>query len=174
MHQNLFYFKRPTISFQIGFGDGFSSGWSASTRDKYIKDAMLLVQPYFCHKSLGHRIRLSYSTNFQHYKGYNFKVNAKYEKAPYNYQAGIYQLDRVEALVQSKLGGADLMVLLGYDSNDFKNNQCCQFLGGTIGIASTGIVCRPQHWEQEKYKWSLNEYSSKGTAGMAAVSNVKL
>ena len=128
---------------------------------------MLLVQPYFCHKSLGHRIRLSYSTNFKHYKGYNFKCNDKYEKAPYNYEAGIYQLDRVEKLVQSELGGADLMVLLGYDSNDFSNNQ---FLGGTTGIASRGIVCRPQAWEQEKDKWSMNEYSNKGAGGIAAVS----
>jgi len=157
--------KTLQLDLKIGFGDAFSGGWSSQSRDKYIKDAMLLVQPYFCHKSLGHRIRLSYSTNFKHYKGYNFKCNDKYEKAPYNYEAGIYQLDRVEKLVQSELGGADLMVLLGYDSNDFSNNQ---FLGGTTGIASRGIVCRPQAWEQEKDKWSMNEYSNKGAGGIAA------
>ena len=155
------------IILQIGFGDAFSSGWTATSRNNYIKNAMLLVQPYFCHKSLGHRIKIAYSNNFKHYQGYNFKCNEKYEKAPYNYDYGIYQLEKVENLVKSELGGADLMVLLGYDSNDFNGNQ---FLGGTTGIASSKIVCLPQAWGKDKDKWSMNEYSSKGSAGMAAVS----
>ena len=74
-------------------------------------------------------------------------------------------MERVESLVKSALGVADLMVLLGYDSNDFNNGQ---FLGGTTGIASNGIVCGPQAWNKDK--WSLNEYSSKGVGGTAAVS----
>ena len=154
---------------QVGFGDAFSTGWSAQSRDNYIKKAMLLVQPYFCHKSLGHRIKIRYSTNFKHYKGYNFRIHDKYEKAPYNYQAGIYQLDRVQKLTLSELGGADLMVLLGYDPNDFSGNN---FLGGTTGIASRGIVCRPKQWGQDNNKWSINEYSNKGAGGIAAVSKV--
>ena len=138
------------ITLQIGFGDAFNSGWTSTSRNNYIKNAMLLVQPYFCHKSLGHRIQIAYSNNFKHYKGYNFKCNEKYEKAPYNYDYGIYQLEKVENLVKSELGGADLMVLLGYDSNDFNGNQ---FLGGTTGIASSKIVCLPQAWGKDKDKY---------------------
>ena len=166
--KNLVQINRGTISFQVGFGDSFSSGWKAHTRDKYIKNAMLLAQPYFCHKSLGYRIKLSYSNNFKHYKGYKFRCNDKYEKAPYNYDYGIYQLKKVEDMVESELGGADLMVLLGYDYNDFKNDK---FLGGTTGIASNNVVCQ-QHSGYTKDKWSLNEYSNKGPGGMAGVSNV--
>ena len=129
---------------------------------------MLLAQPYFCHKSLGHRIKLSYSNKFKHYKGYKFICNDKYEKAPYNYDYGIYQLKKVENMVKSELGGADLMVLLGYDDNDFKNGE---FLGGTTGIASNNVVCK-KHPDYTKDKWSLNEWSKKGPGGMAGVSNV--
>ena len=66
------------------------------------------------------------------------------------------------------LGGADLMVFLGYDTNDFFDGV---FYGGTTGIASANIVCVP-HPDNTKDKWSINEYSNEGASGMAAVSNV--
>ena len=171
-----------SLYLQIGYGMSFKSlqkdhgmpsvhgGWSsAQERDDYIQDAMLLAQPYFCHKSLGHRIKLNYSTA-KYYKGYRFRINEKYEKRPFNDPVGIYQLDRVEKLAKAELGDADLMVFLGFDINDFDLSNG-QFLGGTTGIASLGIACAP-HPGNTKDKWSINEFSIDGAVAMAAVSNV--
>ena len=113
---------------QIGYGDAFNSvnGWSAQSRDKYIKDALALVQPYFCHKTLGHRIKLSYSTA-KYYKGYRFLINKKYEKAPYNYDDGIYQFDKVEKLAKAELG-AKYLVFVSSHSVKMRELSFAQFL----------------------------------------------
>merc|ERR1711935_295940 len=51
--------KTMELEVKIGFGDGFNCPfagcWSSQERTKYINDAMVLAQPYFCHESLGHR-----------------------------------------------------------------------------------------------------------------------
>ena len=113
---------------QIGYGDAFNSvnGWSAQSRDKYIKDALALVQPYFCHKTLGHRIKLSYSTA-KYYKGYRFVINKKYEKAPYKYEDGIYQFDKVEKLAKAELG-AKYLVFVSSHSVKMRELSFAQFL----------------------------------------------
>ena len=138
---------------------------------------MLLAQPYFCHESLGHRIKLKYSTNFKHFTGHLFKINEKFEKAPYDvskHENGIYNLEEVEKLVKADLGTADLYVLLGYDPDDFgPESPPSNFLGGTTGIASTGVVCLT-HSGYTEDKWSMNEWSKDGPVGMAAVSNVNV
>ena len=139
---------------------------------------MVLAQPYFCHESLGHRIKLKYSTNFKHFSGHRFKINDKYEKAPYDaskHEYGIYNLKKVEDLVKANLGTADLYVLLGFDVDDFGPGGPKEmgFFGGTTGIASKGVVCHTNSQYTED-KWSINEWSIMGAGGMGAVSNVNV
>ena len=139
---------------------------------------MVLAQPYFCHKSLGHRIKLKYSTKFKHFKGHNFKINDKYLKPPYDVSKhkpdGVYNVKKVEDLVKANLGTADLYVLLGFDADDFGPGgpkEMGEKPGGTTGIASMRIVCKTNsHYTEDK--WSMNEWSIKGPGGMGAVSNV--
>ena len=102
---------------------------------------MTLVQPYFCHESLGHRIKLSYPHLPKYYGNYNFRGNDVCETVQ---NEGSSTCDRAEVrdLVEQELGDAELMVLLGYDEDDFVNGK---FRRGTTGYGNTGCgVFKPE------------------------------
>jgi len=163
--------KTMKLDLKIGYGSGFVGKLKYSVPiSNYIRDAMLLAEPYFCHESLGHRIKLSYSkwsSQHKYYYGYNFRINEKYEQEDSTkHRSGIYNRKMVEQLVKKDLGDADLMVFFGYDENDFESDGW--FKGGTTGIAVRGMVCAPHPGNKED-KWSINEWSSEGTAAMGAL-----
>ena len=102
---------------------------------------MALVQPYYCHESLGHRIKLSYP-QLNYYENFNFRRNS--ECASQN-SAGsnTCERDEVQDLVGKELGEADLMVLLGYDKDDFNSDG--KFKGGKTGYGNTDCgVFKPE------------------------------
>ena len=98
---------------------------------------MCLVQPYYCHESLGHRIELSYS--IEYYEDYNFQYNKVFISEN---SKGTRDYDKIRALVKEEVGEADLMVLLGYDEYDVENGK---FKGGSTGYVITGCgVFKPE------------------------------
>ena len=143
----------------------------------YIQKAMLHAQPYFCHKSLGYKIKLVYSkwaSNYKYYGGHTFRINSNDESQdPNKHKDGVYNHDEVLDLVEKELGGADLMVFLGYDENDFWSNG--NYKGGSSGAAYPRTVCTQGLYNSEnakRFKWSINEWSSKGVSATGSVSNV--
>ena len=117
----------------------------------YMKAAMLLARPYFCHESLGHRIKLSYSVNSaKYYRDHYFRVNDKFAKQDSKKHAhGIWNHDEVLELTGKELGAADLMVLFGYDENDYENGK---FKSGSTGYVNTGCgVFKPELQNQEDF-----------------------
>ena len=54
-------------------------------------------------------------------------INKKYEKAPYNYDDGIYQFDKVEKLAKAELG-AKYLVFASSDSVKMRELSFAQFL----------------------------------------------
>jgi hypothetical protein len=161
--------KTMKLDLKIGYGKGFVQNMKSQGKyyvefTNYMKKAMLLAQPYFCHESLGHRIKLSYSVNSaKYYKDHYFRVNDKFESQDSKkHKYGIWNHDDVLELTGKDLGAADLMVLFGYDENDYENGK---FKSGSTGVAYPNQVCKKYY---HKKKWSINENQNRGAGYMAA------
>ena len=102
---------------------------------------MAHVRPYYCHESLGHRIKLSYP-QLKYYDDFNFRRN--YNCVSTNSKGSkTCNADKVQDLVETELGEADLMVLLGYDKDDFNSDG--KFKGGKTGYGNTDCgVFKPE------------------------------
>jgi len=155
--------KTMKLDLKIGYGKGFKSNAASQGNnvEKYIKRVMALVQPYYCHESLGHRIKLSYPQYHEYYEDFNFRRN---DNCVSTNKGGSKTCNRDEVydLVANELGEADLMVLLGYDEYDFKNGK---FKSGKTGVGNTKVVCKQSN---KKYKWSINEDTNRGYGRLAA------
>jgi len=167
--------KTMKVDLKIGYGSGFVSKLKYSVPIyNYMMNSLLHAQPFFCHKSLGYRIKLSYSkysVNHKFHTGKYFRINDKYQKQdPTKHKSGIYDVKEVERITKNYLGDANLMVFFGYDKDDFKSDGSSYKTGITFttGIARTGVLCAP-HPGNKKDKFSINEWNPKGTAAMGAL-----
>ena len=97
------------------------------------------IQALYCHSnSLGTTIKVQIVGSIEFLSGKQL-------------QASGGKLKEMQSHTKMKLGSADLMMYMGYDTD----------VWGTVGVAYKGVVCR--HAGYNKYKQSINEWRSTKT-----------
>jgi len=108
-----------------------------SGAEKYIKDTLVHVQAYFCHESLGTRIKVTL-LSMPYYPDKEIL-------------ATVESITAMGPTTKNDLGSADLMVYMGYKGTK----------ESSIGIAYGGSVCQPKSMNKEHEKLSLNIWDEK-------------
>jgi len=109
---------------------------SKSKAKKKIRSAMTHVQTYYCHESLGTKVKIQLVGGMKYYDEDNWTAN------------GQATLDRFKTIIDAdfKKSKADLFVGMGSDVSPY----------GTVGLAWGEVVCQP-YWRTSQT--SINEYS---------------
>jgi len=109
-----------------------------SAAEKKFRSMMTHVQTYYCHESLGTKVKIQLVGGMKYYAESNWNAN------------GGATLERFKTIVGNdfKNSEADLFVGLGSDSSPY----------GTVGLAWGEVVCQDYFRTQQT---SINEYSDK-------------
>ena len=107
-----------------------------SNAKKKIRSAMTHVQTYYCHASLGTKVKIQQAENMAYYHESSWTAD------------GDATLNRFKTIVTNdfKNSEADLFVGMGSDSSPY----------GTVGLAWGEVVCQPYFRSQQT---SINEYN---------------
>jgi len=147
------------LSVRFGYDDHFREkvGGTDAKAEAYWKKAATHLQAWFCHSSLGTKIKLT-TLSMKHYKG--LKLTA----------AETDDIRMVNTTIKD-LNGADLMVYFAFDKTGVNAN-------GPAGVAHLGGVCdtrpwgTPEIWDvYDGYKHSITQWQATGiqaTAWIAA------
>merc|ERR1712083_892141 len=129
---------KMNLQVRVGYDNNFKGKLGSDAKAKaYWQSALVHIQAYYCHSSLGSQIKIS-TLSVTHY-------NKKWVAS----EAGEKTCN---AITTANLKGADLMVYMAYDKDQT----------GPAGIASGGVVCDTTA-NIQKEKQSISEWFSNTT-----------
>jgi hypothetical protein len=127
------------LSVRFGYGDHFREkvGGTNAKAEAYYKKTAAHIQTYFCHKSLGTKIKFT-TLSMTHYKG--MKLTA----------AETMDVKMVNTTIKD-LKGADLMVYYAFDKTGANSK-------GPAGVAHLGSACDTRKYGTVPYEAGVNGY----------------
>ena len=135
---------------KVGYDNTFLSDSGSSTAAASYLDSMFThVQTYFCHSSLGSKIKLERDGGYTHHSGQNWRAES---------DSG--SLDGpIKSITYASSSNAHLFVYLCKDPA----------FSGVIGLAWVGTLCGPSSWKG--YKASINEKRQNSVATAKVVAH---